>query len=312
MVLQSAVPICALETSQTIGDEETVETIEYESNVEFQKDIEHSTDELINTYVSETDVKTNEAEGEESTKTSESETIDFDILPETSEIKESVETNELNEDETDKYTITYVLDGGTNHPSNPTFYIHSEISGVVELFEPATKDGYEFGGWYLDSKFTQQFGGLNSSQTGDITLYAKWIKIEPKIYFTYEMNGGTNPSGNPEIESVTVGKTYTTYISIPTKKGYTFDGWYTNRIIDESDPENSEKFQYSGMLPYDSSKRTYVYSSNITETTTNVTLYAVWRPITYSVRISSLNKTFRVTYDEEFTLPATNRKGYYA
>ena len=54
-----------------------------------------------------------------------------------------------NEKETvNVYKITYVLDGGTNNPSNPASY--TTDSSNFTLLDP-TRSGYEFKGWYSDS-----------------------------------------------------------------------------------------------------------------------------------------------------------------
>lgn len=80
------------------------------------------------------------------------------------------------------YAIQYELDGGTNSANNPTGYVY----GVgVGSFENAQKDGYTFEGWYKDAAFTQKVTSIEATQTGEITLYAKYmmnevVKTEPK------------------------------------------------------------------------------------------------------------------------------------
>lgn len=73
-----------------------------------------------------------------------------------------------------QYTITYVLDGGTNHSGNPAKF--KETSGIITLEAPV-KDGYTFAGWYLDAALTQKISQIDSSIAHDITLYAKWTPI---------------------------------------------------------------------------------------------------------------------------------------
>jgi len=53
-------------------------------------------------------------------------------------------------------------------------------------------------------------------------LYAQWESAEYAI--TYELNGGTNNSANP----ATYKATEEVVLSNPTKRGYTFAGWYTD------------------------------------------------------------------------------------
>ena len=68
-----------------------------------------------------------------------------------------------------QYTITYVLNGGTNDSRNPSTYT---VEDTIN-FEPATRTGYDFKGWYRESSFTTKVDSISNS-TGNITLYAKW------------------------------------------------------------------------------------------------------------------------------------------
>lgn len=72
-----------------------------------------------------------------------------------------------------KYTITYKLNKGTNHKSNPSsYYITTK---TITLKKP-TRKGYTFVGWYSDKKCTKKVTMIKKGSTGDITLYAKWKK----------------------------------------------------------------------------------------------------------------------------------------
>ena len=77
------------------------------------------------------------------------------------------------------YTITYNLDGGSNHPDNPaTYTVETE---TITLKEP-TKGVMIFDGWYDagGNKVTQ----IVKNSTGDITLTARWKKAPaPAITF---------------------------------------------------------------------------------------------------------------------------------
>lgn len=83
------------------------------------------------------------------------------------------------------YTINYVLDGGTNSPSNPTS-VSSSSSNIT--LQPATKSGYKFLGWYKDSSFNNYIEKIKpSTMSGDLTLYAKftpYISIPVKYLYT--------------------------------------------------------------------------------------------------------------------------------
>ncbi len=67
------------------------------------------------------------------------------------------------------YTISYNLDGGT--AGNPTVYT---IESAITLSE-ATKEGYDFTGWYTNAEFTgEAITEIATGTTGDIALWAKF------------------------------------------------------------------------------------------------------------------------------------------
>ena len=72
-----------------------------------------------------------------------------------------------------KYSITYKLNGGENNTSNPSTY---DITQSVSLKNP-TRDGYNFAGWFTDSKFKKKVTSISKGSTGNKTFYAKWSKI---------------------------------------------------------------------------------------------------------------------------------------
>ncbi|MFR7881447.1 MAG: InlB B-repeat-containing protein [Christensenellales bacterium] len=89
------------------------------------------------------------------------------------------------------YEIEYVLDGGINHPNNPTSYTDSDLP--VGLNNPS-KTGYTFDGWYLDAECTgNKITELDASMSGKVTLYAKWIAT--KYTIDYQLDGGLNHPG---------------------------------------------------------------------------------------------------------------------
>ena len=116
------------------------------------------------------------------------------------------------------YDISYELDGGTNDAGNPATYTYG--IGVTE-FKPAVKEGYAFDGWYLDAEFTQQVASIDTTQTGEVALHAKF---KPEVYdISYELDGGTNDAGNPATYTYGIG---VTEFKPAVKEGYAFDGWY--------------------------------------------------------------------------------------
>ena len=141
-----------------------------------------------------------------------------------------------------------------------------EVIEKIELTENTilpipTKEGYEFSQWYVDQEFLELFilqDYLDLQKTTTITLYAKWIPIVYSI--TYLLDGGDNALQNPPIYTIE----NEIPLQSPIKNGYTFVGWYDNP-------------SYSG------SPITTIASG----TTGNITLYAKWAYIKYSISFNS-------------------------
>ena len=68
------------------------------------------------------------------------------------------------------YNISYNLDGGTLPNNYPSTYIAGEETSLV----PATKTGYTFAGWYSDEGLNSKVDIIDTTMTGDLTLYAKY------------------------------------------------------------------------------------------------------------------------------------------
>lgn len=121
---------------------------------------------------------------------------------------------------TGKYTVKYVLNGGTNNAKNPVKY----NKGKKITLKKATKAGYTFKGWYTDKKCTRKATAISKKSTGNKTFYAKWEKVNYKI--TYQLNKGKNNKKNPKSYTVTSKKIT---LKNPTRKGYKFMGWYSDK-----------------------------------------------------------------------------------
>lgn len=74
-----------------------------------------------------------------------------------------------------EYTITYNgLSGATNSPNNPAKF--TILDTVV--FEPATKEGYTFDGWYTNNSYTTEMTGIEAGTHTNKNTYAKFTEIE--------------------------------------------------------------------------------------------------------------------------------------
>jgi uncharacterized repeat protein (TIGR02543 family) len=124
----------------------------------------------------------------------------------------------------------------------------------------------------------------------DVTVDERFGAISYTI--KYVLNGGKNSKDNPDTYK---GTDESFKLKSPTKKGYKFDGWYTDKS-------------------FDSDKVTKIKKGS----TGKITLYAKWTPITYSVTFdgngadSGSMKTKDYKYGKSYTLPANKfkRAGY--
>jgi uncharacterized repeat protein (TIGR02543 family) len=108
------------------------------------------------------------------------------------------------------YSITYVLNGGTNSASNPATYSYGDS---LTLADP-TKDGYDFGGWYLDGGFTVPAAGIGPTDLGDKTFYAMWqgevtVTLPSQATAVSGVTNGKGEYGTDVVFTVTADPGYT-------------------------------------------------------------------------------------------------------
>ena len=177
------------------------------------------------------------------------------------------------------YKLSFNGNGGKSSKKYKTVYKYLSYGTLPT----ASRKGYLFLGW-----FTKKSGGtlINSSDVVDksksFTLYAHYQKI---IYdINYELNGGVNSSKNKTSYYVTT-STFSLYS--PSKKGYSFGGWYS----------------------------TNKYKTKVTKikkgSTGNKTYYAKWTPITYNISFNGngnssgkMTNQSNLKYDTSYTLKA--------
>ena len=116
-----------------------------------------------------------------------------------------------------KYSVTLEPNGGVINNSI-TEYIYGE-GVVLPSASDMTKEGYTFGGWYLNSDFSgSPVTNIDAADRGNKTYYAKWNVNQYTI--TFDTDGGST------VSSIT--QDYGTVITKPldpTRVGYTFKGW---------------------------------------------------------------------------------------
>lgn len=120
-----------------------------------------------------------------------------------------------------KYKITFNANGGKVGKKSKTV-----CKGVkYGMLPKPTKKGYTFAGWYTAKKGGKKIlPNVKVSKNKKHTLYARWKIVTYKI--TYQLDGGVNSEKNPAAVKVT---TPTVKLSNPTKQGYIFQGWYSEK-----------------------------------------------------------------------------------
>lgn len=117
------------------------------------------------------------------------------------------------------YTVTFNVGGHGAAPTAQTV----ENGGKATKPENPTAKGWRFDGWYTDEKCTAGYD-FDKAVTANTTLYAKWTQL---FTLTFETNGGT------KIDSVEAPDGSLVYLGSykPTKSGYYFVGWYTDKNL---------------------------------------------------------------------------------
>lgn len=127
-----------------------------------------------------------------------------------------------------EYSITYVLNGGTNSANNPeTYTIENNIT-----LEDASKEGYTFEGWYEDENFNRPKTTEISNRVGNITLYAKFTANKAKYIVEYykETLDGTYVKDENETEEKESEVNNSVTAVAKTIYGFTYDELNENNI----------------------------------------------------------------------------------
>ena len=135
------------------------------------------------------------------------------------------------------YTVAYTLNDGTptGHPAtNPNTVTSYSVLDPNVTLAPATRNGYDFEGWYENPAFTgSPVTSFSTSDAANKHFYVKWSA--PKSYTVqWSLNDGT-PAGHPATNPNTV-TSYTVLdadvtVQPATRTGYDFLGWYDNAAL---------------------------------------------------------------------------------
>lgn len=150
------------------------------------------------------------------------------------------------------YTIIYDLQGGTIESANP----ETVTSDQEVVLNAPYKKGYEFLGWYDDEFYGLKYTSVGGENAKNLVLYARFQKDDSVYVITYDLQGGVADGENP----ADLHRGEAKKLNPAVKPGYDFLGWYDNK------EGNGEAYEY------------------LVDISTNLSLYAVYRAKTYTVR----------------------------
>ena len=169
-----------------------------------------------------------------------------------------------------KHTIHYNANSGSNAPTDQTKTYGQALS--LSSSKP-TRNGYTFLGWNTkaDGTGTDYASGANYTHDqdgGTVTLYAKWTPWKHVLHYNKNVPTSSTSqtvSNMPVDQTKTFGQLMTISNLVPTRKGYTFAGWYTQ--------SNGTGTKYNPGSNYAADQNGGT-----------VNLYAKWTPWTYKIK----------------------------
>ena len=187
------------------------------------------------------------------------------------------------------HKINYELNGGNHIDTSITSFKETEdvTLGTAE------RTGYTFGGWYEAEDFTGNAieSWKAGEKTEDVTLYAKW---NANIYTVKFEANGEYATGTMESQPFTYGIPQALNENKFIRTGYDFAGWATSA---------------NGNVTYNDKQ-------NYSIGTEDVTLYAQWEAIKYTITYKNLenatndNPTSYTIETETITLKDPRKTGF--
>ena len=166
----------------------------------------------------------------------------------------------------ESFEIAYMLNGGSFDVAPKESY----SEGEEYTFPTPVYEKHAFLGWF-DMITDEEKAGITKTDTGNITVYAKWEKLDVYCTITYHTNGGVLPDG------ATTSYKEGEYVGLvrPTREGYLFRGWYKDSAF------------------------TKAYNTISKEDTGDVTVYAKWDEFKMeNIRFGILGDSVSTYYDQ--------------
>lgn len=174
-----------------------------------------------------------------------------------------------------KHTVTYNANAGNDASVKgiPTSQSKTANVDITLSSDVPTRNGYTFLGWntQADGNGTAYATGAtytHDQDGGTVTLYAQWTPWKHVLHYNKNVPTSSTSqtvSNMPVDQTKTFGQLMTISNLVPTRKGYTFAGWYTqsNGTGTKYDPGSNYAADQNGGT---------------------VNLYAKWTPWTYNIK----------------------------
>ncbi len=167
------------------------------------------------------------------------------------------------------YTVTFNANDGSESPATAT---QAFTAGTAQALKTAaslnfSKTNYTFAGWATssDASSAAYTDGASYIATENVTLYAVWTAITYTVTFNAN-DGSANPATATQVFTAGSAQALKTAASLGfSRANYTFAGWATTN--DATSATLADEASYTA--------------------TENVTLYAVWTAITYTVTFNA-------------------------
>ena len=193
------------------------------------------------------------------------------------------------------YTVSFLANGGSGTMKDKTMTVGTATALTSNSFK---RTGYHFYKWNTKADGTgtaysnKQKVTLTTTKGKNIKLYAQWK--ENKYNIVFDKNGGTGTMSG--MENRVYSREYTLSANKFTRKGYLFGGWSTSKT---GSKKYSDKAKVSKLSSADGG---------------TVTLYAVWNPISYTIKYNKNGgtgdtmSTTKAKYGTAVTLRANTYK----
>ena len=174
-----------------------------------------------------------------------------------------------------KHTVTYNANAGNDASVKGIPASQSKTANVdIKLSSSVpTRNGYTFLGWNTQANGNGTAYAAGATYThdqdgGTVTLYAQWTPWKHVLHYNKNVPTSSTSqtvSNMPVDQTKTFGQLMTISNLVPTRKGYTFAGWYTqsNGTGTKYDPGSNYAADQNGGT---------------------VNLYAKWTPWTYNIK----------------------------